>query len=386
VIIGGGETAENVLDVPISSPVPAGPGFVIMVDSGAQNLLFSTYFGEQGQADLSLTPKVGALAVDSQGVVWITGDNYLAGISPGAASLAPIFTAPPGIAGVGIALTASSVTSLGASGELLTASPGQGASLVGIVNSAGFVVSKAVAPYELVSFYGLGIGPQTQMGAQVVNGVVGNSLSGVQVLFNGIPAPILSVGPNQIEAIVPGEIYLQNSVAVQIITPSGPLIGPTMQVRPSQPGVFLSSTPNSSLFPPPAAVLNQDGSVNSAANPAALGSIVSVWITGAGVSYFSQPDGTIITSASSPILPVAAFSESTLFLNVIFGGFGLLPPAPLSLEVMYAGDAFGMVDGVSQVNFRLPANDGIGSTDIGFFLQIGDVSTELFTLYLKAPQ
>jgi uncharacterized protein (TIGR03437 family) len=58
----------------------------------------------------------------------------------------------------------------------------------------------------------------------------------------------------------------------------------------------------------------------------------------------------------------------------------------LSLEVAYAGDSVGMVAGVSQVNFLLPAEVGYGVDNIGFWLQIGEASSQFFTLYLKAPQ
>jgi len=387
---------------PGAAVVPVGAGFVMKFNSGAQELLFSTYFGAEGEVD--------GVAVDSQGVIWVTGasppgelpvtnvetllgEDYLAGISPDGSSLSALFTAPSGMAGLGIILSPSGVTSLGGTGALLTASAGAGPSLVGIANSAGSTVSNAVAPYELISLYGLGLGPQPPMSAQVVNGVTGNSLGGVQVLFDQTPAPLLYVGPDQINAIVPSEIYGQDTTTIQVVTPAGALSGPTMNVSPSQPGVLLSSAPNSTLLAPPAAALNQDGSVNSAANPAALGSIVSVWVSGAGISTVPVPDGTIRSSAEAgvPTLPVVAFSSPVLVLEN-YGGFsyaGLyagLSQGPLSLEVVYAGDAVGMVAGASQINFLLPTEVESGVDNVGFWLQIGEASTELFTLYLEAPQ
>jgi uncharacterized protein (TIGR03437 family) len=345
---------------------------------------------------------VDGVAVDSQGVVWVTGASppgelpvtnaatlfggtYLAGLSPDGSSLSALFTAPSGIAGLGIILSPSGVTSLGGTGALLTASPGSGPSLVGISNSAGSTVSNAVAPYELISLYGLGLGPQTPMSGQVVNGVTGDSLGGVQVLFDQTPAPLLYVGPDQINAIVPIEIYGQDTTTIQVVTPTGALTGPTMNVSPSQPGVFLSSAPNSTLLAPPAAALNKDGSVNSAANPAALGSIVSMWVSGAGLSTLPVPDGTIRSSADAgaPTLPVVAFSSPVLMLEPYPGS---PTQGPLSLEVVYAGDAVGLVAGASQVNFLLPTEVESGVDNVGFWLQIGGASTELFTLYLEAPQ
>ncbi len=390
----------------IQSQLPQNVGFLMKFDSSAQQVRFCTYFGGAGEVpevSISVVPTtsviggVQALAIDSQGVVWLTGtsspselpvaagtadsgEEYLAGLSSDGSTLLTIFTAPTGAAGEAIALATNGATALGSTGALLTASPGQSPSLTGIVNSAGFATSDEVAPYELISIYGLSIGPQTPLAAQVVNSAVGNDLNGVQVLFDGMPAPLLYAGPTQLDAIVPSEVYGHDTTTIQILTPSGRLNGPTMQVRPSQPGVVLSAALAPGMFlpaAPPAAALNQDGSVNSAAKPAALGSIVSVWVSGAGLSSYGQTDGGINTIGGQPILPVTAFSSS-LF------PFGLWED-PLSLEVVYAGDAVGMVAGVTQVNFRLPDYSGIGSQNIGFWLQIGNASSQLFTLYLKAP-
>jgi uncharacterized protein (TIGR03437 family) len=50
--------------------------------------------------------------------------------------------------------------------------------------------------------------------------------------------------------------------------------------------------------------------------------------------------------------------------------------------VLYAGDAAGMVEGVLQVNFRLPLQ-AASLTNLSFWLQIGDATSNGFTLYLK---
>jgi uncharacterized protein (TIGR03437 family) len=42
-----------------------------------------------------------------------------------------------------------------------------------------------------------------------------------------------------------------------------------------------------------AAILNQDGTVNSTTNPAAHGSVISVFMTGAGRMTPAQPDGSM---------------------------------------------------------------------------------------------
>jgi uncharacterized protein (TIGR03437 family) len=369
-------------------------GFVMKLDSVGQHQLFSTYFGEE---DPFFAFGLDGIVLDAQGAIWLTGisvanrlpvpkgspilgEAYLAELSSDGSTLANIFTAPNNV--VGLAVVAGgdgTVTATGTAGALLTATPGQGPSIVGIGNSAGNSISDTVAPYEFVSFYGLGLGPQSSLGAQLANGIVTNSLGGVQVLFDGIPAPLLFAGPTQINALVPSTVYGQDTTKLQIITPSGTLTGLTMRVHLSQPGVFSNDTGAAAPF---AAALNQDGSVNSPTNPAALGSIVTVWASGAGVSTAVPTDGAILSSAfGRPTLPVAMYS----FPLLIALRLGQLPAGPLSLEVLYAGDAAALVAGVTQINFRLPGHVDTSLNNVGFALQVGDLVSDAFSIYLK-PQ
>jgi uncharacterized protein (TIGR03437 family) len=406
VIIGGqtssglAVTAGTVQTVFPGSAVGFGDfaGYVMKLDPGAQRTLFSTYFGLE---DPYRAFGLAGLAVGPKGTIWITGvsmsdglpvpkgtailgEDYLVELSADGSTLTNIFTAPQGTTGLRVALSAAgSATVLGTSGTLLTATIGQGPSLVGIGNAAGSSTSTVVAPYELVSFYGAGLGPQTAVEAHAVDGVLPRSLGGTQVLFNGTPAPMLFAGPTQINAIVPAGLFASDSTTLRIVTPSGSLDGPTMGIRPSQPGVFTGFSTNSGLPVPAAVALNQDGSVNSTNNPAALGSIVTVWASGGGMSSAPQPDGTILGSAGGgPTLPVSIFSTPVL-VAVPFGGS---VPGPWSLEVLYAGDAPGMVAGVSQINFRLPAHVDSSLNNVGFLLQIGEAFSNMFGIYLKPRQ
>ena len=116
--------------------------------------------------------------------------------------------------------------------------------------------------------------------------------------------------------------------------------------------------------------VNQDGTINSESNPAAPGSIVTVWATGTGVSApGAQPDGQIIPS---PIGPLLTPQLPVSVLDATDSERGNQD----SLEVLYAGDANGMVQGVTQVNFRLPKRDG-------FQLQVGPARSEPFHIYMR---
>jgi uncharacterized protein (TIGR03437 family) len=145
---------------------------------------------------------------------------------------------------------------------------------MGVAGSAMFHVSPVVAPRELVTFYGLGIGPSNPQVAQVNNGVIANSLSGVQVLFDGVAAALLYAGSSQINAIVPTAVAGLTRTA-QIVTPAGTISGPTLIVQPTVPQVFTDAGGY-------ALAINQDGTVNSFSNPAPLGTVVAVFITGPG--------------------------------------------------------------------------------------------------------
>ena len=415
-IILGGSTSSVIPATPgaLQSAFPDSSsreaGFVMKLDSNLQKLLFSTYFGGTASTGAFAYGGVSGLTLDSQGNLWMTGGSppdllppmpgiaplgstYVAALSADGSSVAALFPAPEGIAGLGITVTANGFTALGSTGALLTVSPGAAPSVVSIASSAGSAISNAVAPFELVSLYGLGIGPDPALSGHVSRGVLGSTIDDVQVLFDGIPAPLLYAGPTQINAVVPQEIAGKNTTAIEVITPAVRIKGPVMQVSPSQPGVVLSARQDpDSLEPFAAAALNEDGTINSPENPANFGSVVSVWVSGAGISTSSVPDGTIRNpkQIGGPTLPVAAFSVAVGVF--VFGGFPIEPSGPLSLEVDFAGDAAGMVAGVTQVNFRLPPQPAAGIEGVvsgppvaGVQIQVGDAKSEAFTIYVDAP-
>lgn len=351
-------------------------GFVAKIDTTGHQLLFATYFGG-GSGEIT------AVTVDSQGLIWLTGssnpselpapagtrllgNNFLSALNPNGSSVVELITAPQGAAGQALALSPDNeVLALGIASSLLVTTSQDGPSLLGVANSAATQVSNVIAPYELISLFGLGIGPSTSAAGQLVEGVFTDSLSGVQVLFDGSSAPLLYAGPTQINAVVPSAIAGQDKATLQIVTPSGTIQGPTFLLRPSQPAVFGTSGSGTSL--PAAIALNQDGSVNSAGNPALAGSAVSVWATGAGAGTVPWPDGGLLSGVVGGLL---------LPVSVLYIG----PTVGESLQVLYAGNAPGLVAGAVQVNFQLPANIS-GTVDLA--LQVGDAVSQSFSLFIK---
>jgi uncharacterized protein (TIGR03437 family) len=158
-----------------------------------------------------------------------------------------------------------------------------------VVNGASYA-GGGVAPGEIVSIFGKGIGPETPANLVVsAGGILSTTLSDTSVLFDGIPAPLIYVSMGQINAIVPQAVADKSTTAVEVEyrgVRSDPL---TIPVAAARPGVF---TIDSSGYGQ-GAILNQDGSLNSAANPAARGSIIVLYLTGEGLKDPASSDGAV---------------------------------------------------------------------------------------------
>lgn len=185
------------------------------------------------------------------------------------------------------------------------------------------------------------------------------------MLFNGVAAPLLYVGSQQINAIVPVEAANSQTTTVKVLTPSGTIGGPTLRVRASQPAVFGRPYAEGTWYF--AAALNQDGTVNSQAHPAPPGSIVTVWATGAGLTTPYYQDGAILGPGGPSYLFATANVSIPLPVSVLGGND--------SVQVLYANAAPDAVQGVVQINFVTTGGDT-------FRLQIGSAISEPFSIWI----
>ncbi len=214
----------------------------------------------------------------------------------------------------------------------------------GMTNGASY---GSVAPGTVFALFGVRLGPDDLVQAQLnAQGRLPTEIAGVSVLIDGVAAPLLFVSNRQLGGIVPFGTQVNWVIEANgAHTPTG--AGPDLIVDtpwgrsdpqaissfPSAPGVF---TLNASVHGP-AAALNEDGSLNSADNPASRGSIVTFWATGFGALDPTPADGeTRFENLPQPILPV------TVQL-----GYS-------DVQVLYAGQAPGLAAGVMQVNVRIP--------------------------------
>jgi uncharacterized protein (TIGR03437 family) len=104
-------------------------------------------------------------------------------------------------------------------------------------------------------------------------------------------------------------------------------------------------------------IVNEDGSANSADSPAASGSTVFVYATGAGLLSPAVGDGQITADTTSqPVLPISVLIDGQ--------------PA----EVLYAGSAPGQVAGILQINVRLP--QGVSASELPILLRVGNAASQ----------
>jgi uncharacterized protein (TIGR03437 family) len=239
--------------------------------------------------------------------------------------------APPTVANgrVYVPTFSNAVTIYGVLG--ISASPIAG-TISSVVNGASFLEG-AVSPGELVTIFGANLGPSAEMGATLDGGRITTSAGGTSVLFDSVAAPLLYTSSNQINAVVPFSVA-GPTTQIQVMNQGNAVASTKVPVQAASPALFALLGNGGG----PGAILNQNGTVNSSTNPAALGSVVVLFVTGGGVTTPASQDG----SLSEPPYPAPDLPVSVTIEGV---------PA----TVLYAGAAPGLVAGVMQINVVVPA-------------------------------
>jgi uncharacterized protein (TIGR03437 family) len=343
---------------PSAIPSPGPEGFATKIDSSGK-LLYSTFINATG-----------GLAVDSLGQAYVSasGDAFAPTVQPTCASPPNknvLVLNPSGSALVGSSPIPGSYLALDGKGGLYSAgdaftlvffstprafqtqygggnsdafaakvdfSQPAGSSIAAVLNAASLFPgystpfpTGAVAPGEIVTLFGTGFGsaPPT-------------------VTFGAFAATVLYASDCQINAVAPFELNpgLDTLVTVQA---GDQTLGPIkLPVVAAAPGIFTANDSGSGQ----AAILNQDSSVNSASNPAARGSIVSVYMTGVGALSPTIADGSL-----GPLMP--PFPTPVANISATVGG--------VNAPVVFAGQAPGLIAGATQVNIQIPQDAPVGA-------------------------
>jgi uncharacterized protein (TIGR03437 family) len=217
------------------------------------------------------------------------------------------------------------------------ASPASGAVLaaprlaVTEVRNGASLVAGAVAPGEIVVITGSGFGGPATFDAQSGARRMPVTLGGVQVLFDGTPAPLLYVTPNQLTAVVPHTVGGKSATTLVVTNGSSRSDPVVLPVAASAPGIFTMDGTVQTI------AVNEDGSMNSAANPAAAGTAITLFLQGAGQTEPPDMDGLIV--ADERIVP----------RQLVRAWIG-----DSAAEVLSAAGAPGTASGVMRVEMRIP--------------------------------
>jgi uncharacterized protein (TIGR03437 family) len=278
------------------------------------------FSGDSGAAVNALLNSPSGMMLDGAGDLYFadTGNNRVRRLTPGFA----VTVGPPPVSG---ALT--------------------------LVNAAS-MAQGSVAPGEIVTIYGIGIGPGSGVsGSANAAGAIGTLLAGAQATFDSVAAPLFYAQATQINAQAPYSIAGENFTQLVVSYQGQAVSTLTLAVAPSVPGLF-------------AAALNQDGSLNSSSAPAARGTVVTFFGTGEGLTNGPNIAGQAAAAPYPiPTLPV------TLTVNGI------------AAQLLYAGEAPDF-SGLLQVDAIMPGGF-IPSGAVNVQLMVGVAASPAITVWLK---
>jgi uncharacterized protein (TIGR03437 family) len=214
-----------------------------------------------------------------------------------------------------------------------------------VINAASIGGAGTVAPGELVSILGIGLGPLT--GVSAGSGALPSSLGGTTVTFNGVAAPISYASAFRVDAQAPFSLVPGTTVNAQVNSNAGSTGQIALNVLDSVPGLYTNGVGGSG----PVTTVNQNGSLNSILSPAAKGSYITIYASGLG--------------AVSPALVEGAVPPSTPLSTVT--GTIAVDIDGINATVLFAGAAPGF-PGVYQLNIVVPAGVGSGSQELVVYL------------------
>jgi uncharacterized protein (TIGR03437 family) len=229
--------------------------------------------------------------------------------------------------------------------------------IAAVVNAAS-LQNGPISPGEIVTLRGTALGPSTPAVLTLDRtGKVATSLGGVEVSFNGTPAPLTYVSATQINCVVPHEMQGVANPYVKVSYQGQTSDGFALTSAATAPALFTANGSGTG----PAAALNQDGSYNSPGNPAAKGSTVVAFMTGEGQTSPAGVTGKVTTvSAALPLTP-----QPLLPVAVLIGG----QPA----SVTFYGETPGVISGVMQLAVRIPSN--VRSGDVPISVSAGGIGS-----------
>ena len=214
------------------------------------------------------------------------------------------------------------------------------------VRSGASFESGALAPGEIVSVFGSGLGPAEALVVDEFDPITGRlprMAGGASFLFDGTASPLFFVSGGQANLQAPFEIAGQATTTLQALYGGVEGDAATIDVVDARPALFTFADGRRAV------VLNQDGSVNGPDNPALRGEFVTLFGTGQGIVEPPLPTGA--PAASSPLSRIPGASVS-------IGGVMVA-----GQDLFFAGMTPGLV-AVFQMNVRVPQTAAPGESTV----------------------
>ena len=224
----------------------------------------------------------------------------------------------------------------------------------GVVNAGSYApFTVGLSPGELLVLKGTNLAPNVSIGAGDIatTATWPTKLNGVQVLIDGIAAPLYYVSATQLAAIVPYAASQFPFATVQVNNNGSLSKIVTEFMNPGTPGVFTNPADGLGV----AAALHADYSPITEKSPAQSGENISVYLTGLGQVFPPISDGAPGSSSS------LNNTVNTIAASINDPTTGVGTPAPVG----YSGLAPGYA-GLYQVNLTIP----IGLTAGDNYLEI----------------
>jgi uncharacterized protein (TIGR03437 family) len=348
-------------------PTTAFNQFLASLSANGSSLVYSTYLIGAGALDVDASGDAYVAGAALQGFPVTSGafdqcydaNSFAAEFSPAGVLVGATYFGPPSTTysqynqAEAIALGPNGLVSIGAGqgtgtsnfvANLLINNPLQtdGPCLSPIAENAASYVGYLflpISPGELITLRGMGFGPATGVSAAPgTNGLLPTKLAGVQVLFNGVAAPLTYVQSQQINLQVPWELA-QGIAQVAVVYNGTSTNEVSLAVESSEAGLFYLNDVSGQ-----GAILNADGSANSTSNPAKPGDVIALFGTGGGPTSTPGVTGGNWPLNSNAVLTLPVTVEFG-YMSDPSGGYG---------TVLYAGAAPGLLSAYFQINVRLP--------------------------------
>lgn len=191
-----------------------------------------------------------------------------------------------------------------------------------------------IAPLQIVSIFGMGIGPAEFTPAIVEDGKVTSYLADVQVLFDGTAAPIIFASSSELKVVVPSNVAGKETVDLTVTYKGKMWEILDIPVVETSPEIMSMNGLGHGL----AIAYDSEGKVISEENPVAPGEIITFFGTGVGLWKDGFIDGTIVDPASLP--------EPKKPVEVKIGG--------AVAKLLFVGGAPGLVSAIVQFNVVVP--------------------------------